>query len=493
MDKEVNILEHVIAFLGDQDADAYLVGGLVRDQLLGRAVNPQRRSTALGTLGVKRDIDLAIDGDASELARAFADAHGGAFYLMDAEHNVARVILRDMYIDFAALRGDVRNDLAARDFTINAMARQIGSDELIDPFHGQRDLREKQIRAVSGTVFRDDPVRLLRALRLIGELGFALEPHTEDLIRGDAPLMAYASMERARDELCKILAQDDPVARLRQADDLGVLGALVPELNALKNVTQSPPHVYDVFEHTLHVVDELVKVQVRGYADVANGEFVAEMQTHFAQRVSADHTRGTLLRLAALLHDIAKPETRSVDDAGKIHFYEHEPRGAEKGRAIMRRLRFSNDEIDLVARTVANHLRPLLLTREATVTNRAAYRFFRDAGDAGIDVCVLALADQRGKSAPQIDPAMDAQVRAVLTTLLDRYFRAPEKVVAPPALVDGRALMRELNIAAGPRVGELLEAIREAQVEGEIKTREDALVFAQRMLTEDGGRKTETF
>ncbi len=468
MDTEANILDQVIAFLGDQDADAYLVGGLVRDQLLARAV--------------KRDIDLAIDGDASELARAFADTHDGAFYLMDAEHDVARVILRDTYIDFAALRGDVRSDLATRDFSINAMARQIGSDELIDPFHGQRDLREKQIRAVSSTVFHDDPVRLLRALRLIGELGFTLEPRTEDLMRGDAPLMAYASMERARDELCKILSLDKPVALLRQADDLGILGALVPELNVLKNVTQSPPHVYDVFEHTLHVLEELVQVQARGYTDVVNGDFASELQTHFAQIVSADHTRGTMLRLAALLHDVAKPETRSVDNTGNIHFYDHEPRGAETSSAILRRLRFSNDEIDLVMRTVANHLRPLLLTREATVTNRATYRFFRDAGDAGVDVCVLALADQRGKTAPQIDRAVDTQVRAVLTVLLDRYFRAPDKVVAPPALVDGRALMSELRIDAGPRVGELLEAIREAQAEGEVSTREDALAFVRKLV-----------
>ncbi len=479
MDKQVNILDQVIAFLGDQDADAYLVGGLVRDQLLRREV--------------ERDIDLAIDGDASALARAFADASGGAFYLMDAEHNVARVILDDTYIDFAALRGDVRSDLATRDFTINAMARQLGSDELIDPFHGQRDLREKQIRAVSSTVFHDDPVRLLRALRLVGELDFTLEPRTEDLMRGDAPLLAYGAMERARDELYKILALDKPVALLRQADDLGVLGALVPELNALKGVTQSSPHAYDVFDHTLRVVDELVQIQARGYADVGGGAWLAELQSHFVPVVSADRTRGILLRLSALLHDIAKPVTRSVDESGNVHFHAHETRGAEMGAAILRRLRFSNDEVERSMRVIANHLRPLLLTREPRVTNRAAYRFFRDAGDAGLDICILALADQRGKSPPQIDHLDEAQVRAVLAALLDRYFRTPEVVVAPPVLVDGRALMRELDIDAGPRVGELLEAIREAQAEGEVTTREDALALARRMLTEDGGRKTETF
>ena len=462
----MNVLDQVIAFLGDQDADAYLVGGLVRDELLGRAV--------------KRDIDLAIDGDASEIAREFADKSCGAYYLMDAEHNVARVILGNTYIDFAALRGDVRSDLATRDFTINAMARLIGSDELIDPFHGQRDLREKQIRAVSPTVFRDDPVRLLRALRLIGELGFTLEPRTEDWMRGDAPLMAYASMERARDEFCKILAQENPVASLRQMDDLGLLAALLPEVDALKNVTQSPPHTYDVFEHTLRVVDELVKVQTRDYSDAANGEFAAELHAHFAKPVSADHTRGMLLRLAALLHDVAKPATRSVDVNGNIHFYEHEPRGVEMSDAIMRRLRFSNDEIEIVTRAVREHLRPAQLARESRVSNRAAYRFFRDAGDAGIDTCVLALADGRGK-ASSVDAPSDAAQRATNAALLDRYFHAPETVIALPPLVDGHTLMRELQMDAGPRVGELLEAIREAQVEGEIKTREDALAFARQI------------
>jgi putative nucleotidyltransferase with HDIG domain len=294
--------------------------------------------------------------------------------------------------------------------------------------------------------------------------------------------MAFASMERARDEFCKILAQENPVALLRQMDDLGLLAALLPEVNALKSVAQSLPHIYDVFEHTLRVLDETAKIQARGYAEVANGEFVAELRTHLARPVSADRTRGALLRLAALMHDIAKPATRSVDAQGIAHFYEHEPRGAEMCEAVMRRLRFSNDEIEIVTRVVREHLRPAQLAREGRVSNRAAYRFFRDAGDAGIDTCVMALADWRGKAPPQIDEPTEAQLRGTLATLLDRYYRAPAAVIAPPALVDGRALMSELKIGAGPHLGELLEAIREAQAAGEVKTREEALAFARKLV-----------
>jgi len=441
----MNVLDQVVSFIADQNVDAYFVGGIVRDELMQRAT--------------KRDIDLAIDGDAVEIARAFADAQCGAFYLMDEEHNVARVILSDTYIDFAQLRGTLREDLSTRDFTINAMARQIGSNELSDPF------------------------RMLRAVRLAGELDFTIGAHTEKLIQRDASLLAFASMERARDELCKILALPDPIPSLRQMDHLGLLAALLPQVTALKAITQSPPHTYDVFEHTLHVIAELVKIQAENYAAVANNEFSAELTTHFAQTISADRKRATLLRLAALLHDIGKATTHSIDAKGAIHFYEHEPRGAEMSDELLRHLRFSNAEIEIVNRVVTHHLRPAQLARDNHVSNRAAYRFFRDTGDAGIDTCVLALADWRGKAAIIYSASeQDARQRATNTILLDRYYRAPEIVIKPPAIIDGNVLIKELRLQPGPRIGELLEAIREAQAAGEVSTQEDAIAFAMKQV-----------
>lgn len=462
----MNVLDQVVSFIADQNIEAYFVGGIVRDEWLER--------TAL------RDIDLAIDGDAVELARAFADAQRGAFYLMDEEHNVARVILQDTYIDFAQLRGTLREDLSTRDFTINAMARQLGSNVLTDPFHGQKHLQAKQICSVSDEIFQNDPVRLLRAVRLAGALGFTLGAHTAKLMQRDAALLAFASLERARDELFKILALPDPLAALRQMDDLGLLAALLPEVAALKRITQSPPHAYDVFEHTMRVVDELKQIQSNDYRDAANGEMVVDLQTHFTRPVSAQRERGILLRLAALLHDIGKATTRSVAANGDIHFYEHEPLGAQMSEEILRRLRLSNDEIAIVQTVVANHLRPAQLAREGHVSNRAAYRFFRDTGDAGIDTCVLALADGRGKAA-SIDEARDAPQRAANAVLLDRFFHAPQTVIAPPALIDGNGLMAELQLEPGKHIGELLEAIREAQAAGEVCSRQAALDLARKI------------
>ncbi|MBI3742294.1 MAG: HD domain-containing protein [Chloroflexi bacterium] len=477
----MKILTRVARFLREQKAEAFLVGGFIRDQLLRRAIG--------------NDLDLAIRGDAIALARAFADAQGGAFYLMDASRGVARVLFEDQYVDFADLRGDVRADLAARDFTINAMARrvdQLSSDadqiaaqlrdarDLIDPFDGASDLRARKIRAVSADVFKHDPVRLLRAIRLAGELDFTIESGTETQMEHDAGLLAVAVMERARDEWMRILNLPSLTSVLHRIDQMKMLGALFPEVIALKGVTQSPPHEFDVFEHTLHVVSELVSLQAGSYTSVANGEFVWQLNLHFSEKISASQTRGALLRLSALLHDVGKPATRTIGDAGQIHFYAHDTRGAEIVETILRRMKFSNAEIEIVTQTVRHHLRPLLLSENA-FTNRAAYRFFRAAEGVGIDVCALSLADQRGKRSV-IDPVADAEIRATLSQLLDRYYRAQDAVIAPPQLVNGRELMEELKLAAGPQIGKLLEVIREAQAAGEVKSRADALALARKTL-----------
>lgn len=464
----MQVLSTVISFIADQNIDAYFVGGLVRDELLGRVV--------------KRDIDVAVDGSAIELARAFADAYGGAFYLMDEEHDVARVILRDTSVDFAGLRGDLNRDLASRDFTINAMARHMGRTELIDPFHGADDLRNRIIRSVSGDVFKDDPVRLLRAIRFAGEFDFDLDATTRDLIQRDAALLKFASIERARDELLKILALPAPTKWLRRADALGLLDALIPELGALKTTTQSAPHMFNVFEHTLRVLDELVLDQGRHYAAVAGGEFTKELEVHFDKDVGSGHSRTAVLRLAALLHDIGKPLTHSVGPKGKIQFIKHDKVGAEMSEEILRRLRFSNDEIDVVKTIILNHLRTSLLADRPIMTNREAYRYFRDTGECGIDICALSMADRRGTYAADTLDKNDARLIETQKTLLGSYYNARQSVVAPPVLVDGHMLIEELGLQPGKKVGEMLEAIREEQVEGRVKTREEAVAFAGRSL-----------
>ncbi|OQY25985.1 MAG: hypothetical protein B6I34_00890 [Anaerolineaceae bacterium 4572_32.1] len=207
-------------------------------------------------------------------------------------------------------------------------------------------------------------------------------------------------------------------------------------------------------------------------------EWRDELRDHLSQPTSGDRDRATLLKLAALLHDAGKPQTRSQDESGRVRFWGHEKSGAEIAARALRRLRFSGEEVTLARRVVAHHLRPLHLSRAEKVTRRAVYRFFRDTGEAGVDVVLLSLADHMGITA---EWPRAADVAAIL---LEAYFYRRREIISPPKLVGGRDLMAEFDLAPGPRIGELLERVREAQAEGRISKRQEALSLVSEILKE---------
>jgi putative nucleotidyltransferase with HDIG domain len=482
-----SIVEQVCAFLRARSVEAYLVGGCVRDWLLGRS---------------SHDIDFAVAGDAVKLARQVADRMRGAFVLLDEERCTGRVVTRGedgqrLFIDFARLQGDdIITDLSRRDFTVNAIAVAVADVEslshVIDPYDGRRDVQLGLVRAVSETAFRDDPLRTLRAVRIAAEMEASIEQGTEELLRRAVRLIANVSAERVRDELARILALPGAAQNLRYLDELGLLTTVIPELETLKGVEQSEPHYLDVFEHSLETVGRLEGVihALKGYE--GEGElslvplllspFSRRLSAHLSQPISGDRTRLTVLKLAALLHDLGKPATRSVDDEGGIHFYGHEGEGAEVVGAILRRLRFGGSEVALAKTIVANHMRPCLLAGQEVVTRRAVYRFFRDTGDTGVDTLLLYLADHLATWGPNLRMARwRRRVESVASMLAD-YYERHQKVISPPKLISGHDLMEEFGLEGGPRIGELLEAVREAQAEGEVRTQEDALALVEGLL-----------
>lgn len=473
----------------------WLVGGAVRDLLLGRPVH---------------DWDFAVERGALRLARAVADTLGGAYFTLDAQRGAGRVIAAAPdgtrhELDFAALRGaDLEADLCARDFTVNALALdEMG--QMIDPTGGEADLAAGRVRATSEHAFRDDAVRLLRAVRMEAELGFRIEPQTAAWARRDAPLLAHPSAERVRDEFVRLLAAQGAASYLLRCDEFGLLVHVVPELESLKRVTQSPPHRFDVWRHTLVTVDTLEEViaAVTGsgrtlrpgsgpvladappvvWGDLARvlRQFARDVAAHLAVEVSGGRERAVLLKLAALLHDVGKPRTWSQGADGRIHFYNHEPVGANIAAARLWELRFSRDEVERVIVIVGQHLRPAHLARAERVTRRAVYRYFRATGCAGVDVALLSLADHLATWGPNLDEARWARRLEVAETLLTHYFERHGETVAPPPLVTGDDLMAELGLQEGPQIGRLLEALREAQAAGEVRTRQEALALAGRL------------
>jgi tRNA nucleotidyltransferase/poly(A) polymerase len=467
--------------VGREPLDGYIVGGYVREWLLGRA---------------SKDLDLAVDGPAIPLARRIADRIGGAFYVLDEQTDAARVVYRGvpgLTVDFAALRGgDITADLQARDLTINALAINVrdydqSQPDIIDPCGGQADLEAQLVRATHGSAFQRDPLRLLRALRLAAALGFRIEPQTWAWIRRDAPLIRDASAERIRQEVSLILAAADAADHLRSMEELGLMRYVLPELTALKGVHQPPPHIHDAYEHTLLTVAEAERLSAFPDAQLGPdearflGPFAEELAAHFRQPLCEQRRRSTLLKFGAVLHDVGKRMPSASGGNGRIDCAEHDRIGAAIAHEVLTRLRFSSGEIRLLVSMVRHHMRPGWLLKHAPVTGTAVYRFFRDTGSAGIDVLILALADQLATRGDTLQRGHWRHYLGLTQNMLDHYFRKPREAVSPPKLVTGRDVMDALGLGPGPKVGRLLEAVREAQAEGRVRTREQALDFLAKL------------
>ena len=477
----------------------YLVGGAVRDAFLQRETH---------------DLDFSLKRGAIKLARSIADALKADFYPLDAERDTGRVIVSSAdgtrtFLDFASFRGaELEADLAGRDFTLNAIAFNLRDNTIHDPLGGGVDLKEKRLRLCSASAIADDPVRILRGIRLAATFGFHILPETRGKMKEAADLLGTVSTERLRDELFRILDGPQPAACLRSLELLGALDKVLPELSRLNGVEQVPPHVYDVWEHTLATVSHLESILAalkpdynpnhandwfNGLLVMRIGRYRQQVGETLSTQLVAGRTLRALLFLAALYHDIAKPQAKKVDEEGQLRFWGHDQQGAEIASERARLLVLSRDETQRLETIIQNHMRihfhTTRLVREGKPpSRRATYRYFRDTGPAGVDICLLTLADLRATYEQTLPQETWAACLDVVRTMLEAWFEKREEQVAPKLLADGNDLMRELSLKPGPLIGELVEAIREAQATGEASTREQALVLARKRM-EKGVRK----
>ena len=477
--------------IAPQDIPVYLVGGAVRDALLGLPTH---------------DLDFALSGDVLSLARRVADHLDGAYFPLDEARATGRVILviqgeQRQVLDFAALRGsDLESDLRARDFTINAMAVALDAPQaLLDPTGGAADLVARRVRVCSPTSLEDDPLRILRGVRLAAALQLNIDLPTRQLMRQAAPNLTRVSPERVRDELLRILDGRRPDLAVRALDLLEVLRVVLPEMAALHGVLQSPPHIHDVWTHTLDLLQRLEQIlgilQVEhdpekvaswalGMISVRLGRYRTKIQEHFDQtQLNVDRSLRSILFLAALFHDVAKPQTRQVDEHSRVRFFEHDALGAELVAARAHALHLSNPEIDRLRTIVRQHMRPLLLAQTGgQISRRAIYRFFQATGQAGVEICLLSLADTMATYGPGLPQDVWTRQLDVVRTLLEAYWEQPEQSVSPPPLISGHDLINLFHLAPGSQIGSLLQQGREAQAAGDIQDRQQALAFIRQTL-----------
>ena len=467
----------------------FLVGGAVRDAVRGRS---------------NHDLDFATP-HGLKTARMVADGLSAAFFPLDETFDTGRVVLqhpdgsRDT-LDFAGFRGkSLDADLRGRDFTINAIAMNIHTGEIIDPLGGVKDIREKRIRACTASALADDPVRILRAVRQAAALEFSIDPDTRKQMKNAVELLPRISAERQRDELFKMLEGPKPDATMRALELLGVFPHLLPELSALKGVEQSAPHVHELWTHTLTVLRHLESIlqalapaydESKANADLMNGLLVLhlgryrqQIGAHLASNLNTDRSARALLFFAALYHDVNKPQTKTIEENGRIRFLGHDELGAQTVVKRGMALHLSNDELERLKLIIRHHMRvhghASRHQAGETLSRKAMYRFFRDSGEAGIDLILLALADTRATYDHTLTQEHWAGTLDVCRTLLEAWFEKTDEIIKPPQLLNGDDLINQLKLKPGPEIGKLLEAIRETQAAGNLAEREAALAFAR--------------
>jgi poly(A) polymerase len=445
---------------------AWLVGGAVRDRVLDRPLT---------------DFDLVVDGDPEQAARALARAAGrAACFALSEDFGAWRVVARDKawQADLERLRGEtLEADLVLRDFTVNAIAEPIEGGVPIDPLGGLEDLRARRLRMAGPSAFADDPLRVLRMVRMAVELELEPESQTRQAARAHVGELRGVSAERVFMELRRILATPRARHGMEMMSELGATAVVLGELEALRGVQQNRFHHLDVYGHTLETLDRTIELQADPGA-ILGEKYSAELVGLLTEPLANEMTRGEALRWGALLHDAAKPLTRGVrPEDGRVTFIGHDARGAELARAVLGRLRASERLGAHVAALVGNHLRLGFLIHEPQpLSRRTVFSYLRACSPVEVDVTLLSVADRLATRGDSAQRSIDAHMRVAGVMLKDALRWRAEGPPAP--LWRGDELARELGIGEGPRLGRLLEELTEAQYAGELATREQALAYA---------------
>jgi putative nucleotidyltransferase with HDIG domain len=454
-----------LAALAALEVPAWLVGGAVRDRLLGRPT---------------ADYDVAVAGDAKGVARELARRVAGHPFELSEGFGAWRVVSRDRRwnIDLLPLGGEmIEADLARRDLTINAIAQPLPEGALVDPFQGSRDLAERRLRMVTEEAFGADPLRSLRLVRLACELEFEIEPATATRAADAAPGLAAVAPERVFAELKRIIVCDRAPVGLSLMDQLDITPVVLPEVSALRGIAQSAYHHLDVYEHTLAVLAQAIELEQDPGAYL--GPQAEAVNEFLSQSLANELTRWQALRLGALLHDIAKPLTRAVTAEGRVTFMGHDARGSELTRSMLVRLRTSERLAEHVAALTRNHLRLGFLVHEMPLSRRAVYRYLHACAPVQVDVTILSVADRLATRGRGSDAAIAAHLELARRILGD----ALEWAERPPRVpIRGDQLAAALGLTPGPELGTILAELEEATFAGEVESSEDAITRARALL-----------
>ena len=492
----LSLLDQVRACL-EPDEPLYLVGGGVRDLLLGRKLH---------------DLDFVMPGDSVRLTKGVARHMNAGFFVLDDERLTARVTHinpdgNPFHLDFVRFTGStLEEDLRNRDFTINAMAVPIREmSTIVDPLGGQKDLEDELIRVCKRTSLTDDPIRVLRAVRLAVELGLRMDATLENLMREAAAHLPETAVERQRDEFFKILEGPDPALGMTYFLRFDLFSKLIPPLVEQESIPASPPHVLPLMAHTLAALrtfDLLLKTLQYGtppeenlawWMQAAVAEllpFKDEIEGYFMGEVTPGRQKLSLALLATLLHDIGKPAMMKEGIDGRLHFQGHDRIGADLAWETAKQLQLSNAESAWVRKMVREHMLLLpLVTANEMPDRKSLYHFYKKAEDTGAAIAIHLLADTFATYDDALSESVWEKTLAVCKAVLSAWFHQRDTVIAPALLLNGNDLQNAYGLKPGKQIGDLLAALEEAQASGEVSTLDEAHVFiGERVSSDEAGK-----
>lgn len=448
------IIEHAQKI--SKKAEIYLVGGAVRDFLLDKE---------------NFDKDIIFDkADAEVFAKSLAKELNASFIFLDEENKIYRVVLKDKIniIDIASPIGkSIKDDLKRRDLTINSIAINLKTNEIIDINNGINDLKNKKIRPISEQNFIDDPLRLLRAYRFEAALGFDMNEELTKIIKKHIKEIKTPAVERVNYELLKLFSGNFAAKTLINMDKTGLLEQLFPIVKELKKVPANLHHHLDLFNHSIEVVNQIQKIYENGNIQI---------KEHLETIDFGGFTRLGHLKLAGFLHDIGKPDTWTIEeDTGKHRFIKHDDIGSKMSIKLLKSAKFSKKQIDYVAKMIKYHIYPSHVVSCGEISDKVYMRLIRKMEAEVIDIIVLAMADRLSARGPEITDKIVEKNINNLQKLLDFYLNIKDNLKPLPKLLSGEEIMEILNIKPSKELGNIIKEVQEAQISGDITSREEAL------------------
>ncbi len=440
--------------------EGYLVGGSIRDLFTKNCVFCDR--------------DISIKG-AENFARKIANKWDGTFIELDSENKIYRVVLPDKinFLDISELQGNtIEEDLKRRDFTINAIAYDLANDKFVDVTGGLKDLKNKVLRHIDDKNFEDDPLRILRAFRFYAVTGFKMTIELENALKKYLPLALNPAKERINYEIMKLFGGDFASSALLKMDEFGLLEKIFPCVTEMKKVPPNTHHHLDLFHHVVETVRQI---------EILYNEISGFEKEHLDVVDFGGFPRINHLKLAGFLHDIGKFSTWTIEESGRHRFIKHDDVGSKMVVPLLRDLKFSKKQIEYISCMIKNHIYPSNVIVAPSLNDKVMMRYVRKMDDNVIDNIILAKADRLSARGVDItEEIVNANISG-LDKLLDFYLSKKDSLAPLPKLINGREIMEILNIKPSPKLGEIINAINEAQLNGDITTHDEAVNYIKNL------------